>query len=85
MQSLLTPELNYEEVETVMAVFRDISLLKRRKQKKDGFISMVVHELKTPVPSLKCMIQLPQRSIKASKYEDALVIKHRSHMAYFII
>lgn len=73
VQSLVTPEFDSNgEVETVLAVSRDITLLKQQEQKKDGFISMVGHELKTPVTGLKGMIQLAEKTIRASKNEEAL-------------
>jgi two-component system CheB/CheR fusion protein len=73
VQSLITPEFDPNgEVETVMAVSRDITLLKQQELKKDGFISLVGHELKTPVTGLKGMIQLAQKTIRASKNQDAL-------------
>lgn len=73
VQSLITPEFDPNgEVETVMAVSRDITLLKQQEQKKDGFISMVGHELKTPVTGLKGLIQLAQRTIREAKNQDAL-------------
>jgi PAS domain S-box-containing protein len=41
----------------------DIQLLKEEEQRKADFISMLSHELKTPVTSIKGYIQLMQREI----------------------
>jgi PAS domain S-box-containing protein len=51
---------------------RDITEMKELEQRKDDFISMASHELKTPVTSMKVYIQLLQEMLaeqeKPSKY-----------------
>ncbi len=79
VQSLLTPEFDSDgEVETVMAVSRDITLLKQQEQKKDGFMSLVAHELKTPLTALKGMIQLTQRTVRDGNTEAAVVFLNKA-------
>ncbi|GHE44679.1 PAS domain-containing sensor histidine kinase [Sphingobacterium griseoflavum] len=45
---------------------RDITEQKKDEQRKDAFIGMVSHELKTPLTSLKAYLQLMQRGILGS-------------------
>jgi two-component system CheB/CheR fusion protein len=72
LQSVLTPEFNKAgEVETVLIVSRDITRLKQEEQKKDSFISLVGHEMKTPVTGLKIMIQLAQRNLAKGNTNEA--------------
>jgi two-component system sensor histidine kinase VicK len=46
---------------------RDITEQKKDEQRKDDFIAMVSHELKTPLTSLTAYLQLMQRSALASE------------------
>ncbi|WP_437918705.1 ATP-binding protein [Sphingobacterium sp. LRF_L2] len=49
---------------------RDITEQKKDEQRKDDFIGMVSHELKTPLTSLKAYLQLMQRGIVLSEDYD---------------
>lgn len=53
-------------------IARDISERKAFEQRKDEFISMASHELKTPITSLKGFTQILQRRLRQTKNEDAL-------------
>jgi PAS domain S-box-containing protein len=63
-----------EETETYIGFVLDISERKALEQRKDEFISMASHELKTPVTSLKGFLHLlqrrlaPQDDVKARHY-----------------
>lgn len=46
---------------TLNGTLRDITIQKREEQRKDDFMGMVSHELKTPITSLKIYLQLLQR------------------------
>lgn len=61
-QSILTPEFNdHKQVISVLIVSRDISALKELDKRKNEFLSITSHELKTPVTSLKAYGQLVQK------------------------
>ena len=51
-----------------MVIIKDITAKKQEEQRKNDFIGMVSHELKTPLTSLTSIIQMAQR--KLSRYED---------------
>lgn len=44
-----------------VSIFHDITVLKRLEQQKDNFISLISHELKTPLTSIKVFLQLLQK------------------------
>ncbi|WP_316762391.1 ATP-binding protein [Pedobacter aquatilis] len=59
-----TGKVIYHSDGTVMSLngtLRDITAQKKEEQRKDDFMSMVSHELKTPLTSLKAYLQLLQR------------------------
>jgi len=59
-------------------IARDITERKELEQRKDEFISMASHELKTPVTALKGFTQLLQRRLK--RMEDAEAIHFLTRM-----
>lgn len=59
---ILTPVINAEgKVEAVAGTTRDISEIKENEQRKNDFISMVSHELKTPLTSVISYVQVAQK------------------------
>ncbi|WP_201392836.1 PAS domain S-box protein [Ktedonobacter sp. SOSP1-85] len=67
------PILNTQsEIIAGVVVFIDISERKRLEQLKDNFISMVSHELKTPVTSIKGYTQLLQKHFQRSDEKQSL-------------
>jgi PAS domain S-box-containing protein len=69
---IFTPVLNeHGEVEAVAGTTRDITERKEDEQRKNDFIGMVSHELKTPLTSLTAILQLLKAKLK--KNEDAFV------------
>lgn len=59
------------EFSSFTGVVMDISLLKEDDQRKNDFIAMVSHELKTPLTSLNGYVQILQR--KAIVFEDGFI------------
>jgi two-component system sensor histidine kinase VicK len=59
------------EFSSFTGVVMDISLLKEDDQRKNDFIAMVSHELKTPLTSLNGYVQILQR--KARVFEDGFI------------
>ncbi|RYG07718.1 MAG: PAS domain S-box protein [Chitinophagaceae bacterium] len=67
-----TGKVNYDNHGNPLSLngtLRDITEQKKDEQRKDDFISMVSHELKTPLTSLNGYIQLMQRKAKATDDE----------------
>ncbi|GAB3930921.1 PAS domain-containing sensor histidine kinase [Mucilaginibacter myungsuensis] len=68
---ILTPVINaLGEVEAVAGTTRDISEIKENEQRKNDFISMVSHELKTPLTSVISYVQIAQK--RAAQNNDEL-------------
>lgn len=68
---ILTPVINAQgEVEAVAGTTRDISDIKENEQRKNDFISMVSHELKTPLTSVISYVQISQK--RAAQNNDTV-------------
>lgn len=61
----------------VMSVLHDITPFKEQEQRKDEFIGMASHELKTPLTSLKGFLHLLQGHLRKQQDEKALVYTNR--------
>ena len=57
----------------VSKVARDISEKKRDEQRKNDFIGMISHELKTPLTSLNALVQVAHEKLRNN--EDAFISK----------
>jgi signal transduction histidine kinase len=60
------------EVELAITIFSDVTETYEEQRRKDEFISMASHELKTPVTSLKGFAQVLQRRLRKQGDEQAL-------------
>lgn len=59
---IFSPVFNAQgEVEAIAGTTRDISEIKENEQRKNDFISMVSHELKTPLTSVISYVQISQK------------------------
>jgi len=58
-------------------IARDVSERRELEQRKDNFISMASHELKTPVTSLKGFIQILQRQMRQQEDPRTLLFLNR--------
>src|SRR5205807_5732514 len=70
--SALVAVARLEQTETCIGFVLDISERKELDRRKDEFISMASHELKTPVTSLKGFLNLLQRRLTSQADEKAL-------------
>jgi two-component system, OmpR family, phosphate regulon sensor histidine kinase PhoR len=66
------------QVQFVVSVFTDITEQKEFEQRKDHFISMASHELKTPLTILSAFTQLMRERFEAEDRQDVLL--HLSKM-----
>lgn len=60
----IVPILDHKKVTKWIGTFTDIEDQKQIEKKKDEFLSITSHELKTPLTSIKAYIQLLARSLK---------------------
>ncbi|WP_293312475.1 PAS domain-containing sensor histidine kinase [Pedobacter sp. UBA5917] len=71
---ILSPVINEAgDVEAVAGTTRDITDIKQNEQRKNDFIGMVSHELKTPLTSLSAYLQLMEKNNPAQ--QDAMTKK----------
>ncbi|MVN91623.1 PAS domain-containing sensor histidine kinase [Mucilaginibacter aquatilis] len=68
---IFSPVFNAEgEVEAIAGTTRDISEIKENEQRKNDFISMVSHELKTPLTSVISYVQVAKK--RMNQLEDKM-------------
>ncbi|WP_214073008.1 ATP-binding protein [Mucilaginibacter sp. dw_454] len=76
---IFSPVLNADgEVESIAGTTRDISEIKENEQRKNDFISMVSHELKTPLTSVISYVQLSQKRATQNHDEVATGMLERA-------
>lgn len=70
---IFSPVINAQgEVEAIAGTTRDITEIKENEQRKNDFISMVSHELKTPLTSVISYVQVAQK--RAEQNNDAIAV-----------
>lgn len=69
--ALISSNITHETC--AISIFHDITVLKKLEQQKDNFISLVSHELKTPLTSIKVYLQVLQK--ESEKYSDPTLSK----------
>ncbi len=69
---LVGASLMNDQTKDVMAFILDISERKKLEQRKDDFIALASHELKTPITSLKTYTQVLRRRFEDSGEESAV-------------
>ncbi|MEP7232288.1 MAG: ATP-binding protein [Ginsengibacter sp.] len=70
IEAVITNRLNDQNVQAIVFNVRDVSLKVEIEKQKDDFLSMVSHELKTPVTSLKVLIHLLEHKSAATQDQD---------------
>lgn len=71
---LLNARKFFHDGEHILLAFTDISNRREIEGKKDNFISIASHELKTPITSIKAFIQILQRKLMTSTDKNTLYI-----------
>ncbi|MEO5911516.1 MAG: ATP-binding protein [Pelobium sp.] len=66
----ITPIKDQEKIIKWVGTFTDIDVQKQIEKKKDEFLSIASHELKTPLTSIKAYIQLLSRNLKDHESEQ---------------
>lgn len=76
---IFTPVFNAQgEVESIAGTTRDITDIKENEQRKNDFISMVSHELKTPLTSVISYVQISKKRADQSKDVIAAAMLERA-------
>jgi signal transduction histidine kinase len=82
-QSILAPEFNStRHVNSVIAATRDVTELRQLEKRKDEFLSIASHELKTPLSSIKAYSQILQQSYASFSTDQrvAILSKQNQHI-----
>jgi len=74
----ITPIKEKEKVVKWVGTFTDIEDQKQAIKKKDEFLSIASHELKTPLTSIKAYIQLLERNIKSNEDPSTTIYLSRA-------
>lgn len=83
VESTSTNLLHDPNVHAIVVNFRDITAQKELEERKDEFISVASHELKTPLTSMKAFAQLLQKKFEKSNDRTALhyIERHNIQMS----
>ena len=82
-QSILAPEFGTRrQVNSIIMVTRDISNLRELEKRKDEFLSIASHELKTPLASIKAYSQILKQSYStfSSDQINSILVKQNIHI-----
>jgi signal transduction histidine kinase len=74
----ITPIKENEKVVKWVGTFTDIEDQKQAVKKKDEFLSIASHELKTPLTSIKAYIQLLERNIRSGEDPSTTIYLNRA-------
>ncbi len=69
MEGVGTNLLNDPTVNGIVSNFRDITERKDLERRKDEFVSMASHELKTPITSLNLFVDMLRKNAEEKKYD----------------
>ena len=76
----IVPIFENKKVSKWIGTFTDIEDQKQIEKKKDEFLSITSHELKTPLTSVKAYIQLLSRSLKNHESEQVKGYIEKAHL-----
>ena len=82
-QSILAPEFGARrQVNSIIMVTRDITNLRELEKRKDEFLSIASHELKTPLASIKAYSQILKQSYPtfSSDQINSILVKQNIHI-----
>jgi signal transduction histidine kinase/DNA-binding response OmpR family regulator len=76
----IVPVKENDQVVKWVGTYTDIEEQKKSEQKKDEFISIASHELKTPLTSIKAYVQLLERTLAADADENNIKYIKRAQL-----